>query len=208
RRGDILPPKTLKMRRVSSAAFLANGPAEANKSCEDISDIDLNDVPAQLEATMNHRTHQSSHVSLFNMELADRKCLPMLFDQVNGFIIFNFPVMMDSTTVDTVQQHQECAKEAEKNWYTLVSKAVKSSKESATQQHSFEPREEHQRYLRECPNMQNFVRGSVEFMNKAKAFLAEHQELVDMQDQLAEHVQFQLNNEVNNAIHENLAGKR
>ncbi|XP_020803772.1 uncharacterized protein LOC110180443 [Drosophila serrata] len=176
------------MRRVSSAAYLADVPVVANKSCEDISDIDLNDVPAQLEATLNHRRSRSSHVSLFNMD-------------VNEF-------MIDSTMVDKVQQHQECAKEEEKKWYTLVSKAVKSSKELATRQYSFEPREEQQRYLKECPNLQNFIRGSLPFMNKVTRFLGEHQELVALQDELAEHVQFQLNSKVNNAINENLAGKR
>ncbi|KAH8289338.1 hypothetical protein KR054_003900, partial [Drosophila jambulina] len=187
----ILPAKkhkTLKMRRVSSAAFLPNVPVEANKSCEDISDIDLNDVPAQLEATLNHRRSRPSHVSLFDLNLAE--------------------YMVDSTMVDTVQQHQERAKEEEQKWYTLVSKTVKSSKESVLRQHSFEPREEQQRYLKECPNLQNFIRGSVSFMNKATRFMAEHQEMVDLQDELAEQVQFQLNTEVNNAMHQNLAGKR
>ncbi|KAH8259039.1 hypothetical protein KR038_002538, partial [Drosophila bunnanda] len=154
----------------------------------DIPDINLNDVPTQLEATLNHRRSRSSHVSLFNMDLAE--------------------FMIDSTVVDTVEQHQKRANEEEKKWYTLVSTAVKSSKEMATREYNFEPREEQQRYLKECPNLQNFIRGSLPFMNKVTRFLAEHQELVALQDELAEHVQFQLNSDVSNALHENLAGKR
>ncbi|KAH8344999.1 hypothetical protein KR059_000093, partial [Drosophila kikkawai] len=154
----------------------------------DISDIDLNEVPAQLEATLHHHRSRGSCVSLFNMDLAE--------------------FMIDSTMVDTVQQHQERAKEEEKNWYTLVSKAVKSSKEAATRQYTFEPSEEQQRYLKECPNLQNFIRGSLPFMDKVTRFLEEHKEVMDLQEELAEHVQFQLNSKVNNAIHENLAGNR
>lgn len=62
------------MRRVSSAALLANAnvSVEANKTYEDIPDIDLNDVPAKLEDTLKPHT-PSGGVSLFNLNLDECK---------------------------------------------------------------------------------------------------------------------------------------
>lgn len=110
--------------------------------------------------------------------------------------------------MDEVQEHKERCEKEQQKWFKLVEDALKMTREFATREYSFEPREEQQRYLKECPNLQNFIRGSLPFMNKVTRFLEDHRNLVDLQDELTEYVQFQLNSKAHNAMHQNLAGKR
>ncbi|KAH8354744.1 hypothetical protein KR084_005907 [Drosophila pseudotakahashii] len=172
------PPKTFVRRSVlfQNAANATAG----DMSCSDVSDIELQDVPATLEATLKPRPYEAS--TLFNIDL----------DEIWG----------GSTQEDEVQQYKKRGQVEQQRFVNFVMQAYM---ETNGQNVSYQPSKEQQRYLDEGPNLQNFVRGSLAFINAAIRFQAEHEEMMELQSNLEDQLKFMRNTLINNAIHENLA---
>ncbi|XP_037725362.1 uncharacterized protein LOC119556942 [Drosophila subpulchrella] len=178
------PGKPLKSYVRRSALFenVANVTA-GDMSCSDVSDIELQDVPATLEATLKPRPYEAS--TLFNIDL----------DEIWG----------PSTQEDEVQQYKKRAQGEQQKFVDFVMQAYLNMD---SQNVSYQPSKEQQRYLDQGPNLQNFVRGSLAFTNAAIRFQAEHEDMMELQSSLEDQYQFMRNTLINNATHQNLAGPR
>ncbi|XP_017011251.2 uncharacterized protein Kmn1 [Drosophila takahashii] len=171
-------PKTF-VSRLSLFGNAANATA-GDMSCSDVSDIELQDVPATLEATLKPRPYEVS--TLFNIDL----------DEIWGA----------RTQEDEVQQYGKRGQAEQQRFVDFVMQAYM---ETGGQEVSYQPSKEQQRHLDEGPNLQNFVRGSLAFINAAIRFQAEHEDMMELQANLEDQLRFMRNALINNAMHENLA---
>ncbi|XP_016986842.1 uncharacterized protein LOC108049946 [Drosophila rhopaloa] len=166
---------------VCSSALLNNVSSMSADSCDDLSDIELKDVPAQLETTLKPRPYEAS--TLFNIDL----------DEIWG----------PNSQEEALQEYKERAQKDQQKFFDFV---MKSALDLGNRTVNYKPNEEQQRYLDQGPNLQNFVRGSLDFINIATRFQAEHEEMMELQDNIEDQYRFLRNNMVNNAFHQNLAG--
>jgi len=194
------PPKSY-VRRSALFENVANVTA-GDMSCSDVSDIELQDVPATLEATLKPRPYEAS--TLFNIDLDESKWFLGQFNNIYQYIV-SFSVWGPSTQEDEVQQYKKRAQVEQQKFVDFVMQAYL---DMDTQNVTYQPSKEQQRYLDQGPNLQNFVRGSLAFTNAAIRFQAEHEDMMELQSNLEDQYQFMRNTMINNAIHQNLAGPR
>ncbi|XP_017045635.1 uncharacterized protein LOC108091118 [Drosophila ficusphila] len=179
----INPEKNIETT-ISSSVRLENVHCNMNNdSCGDLSDIDLKDVPAQLEATLKPRPYEAS--TLFNIDL----------DEIWG----------SSNQEQEVQDYKERAQQEQHKFFEFV---MQAALDMETRPGDFKPNEEQQRYLDQGPNLQNFIRGSLVFINTATRFQAEHEDIVELQNNLEDQYHFMRNTMINNAAHHNLSAQR
>ncbi|KAH8420627.1 hypothetical protein KR009_012369, partial [Drosophila setifemur] len=175
-------------------------------SCDDISDIDYNDVPEQLEKTLRQSVHDSR--SLFNLNLAECESTLLPTQSTINTFACSFSVLEPSTQVDEVEKYKEQADQQQQEWIAFIVAATKQGPAQASQEVKCAPSEEQQLYLKQGPNLQNFIRGSVAFMSNAARFLKEIDEPLELQASLLERIQYRMDDRVSNAIHQNLASNQ
>ncbi|XP_017089696.2 uncharacterized protein Kmn1 [Drosophila bipectinata] len=159
--------------------------SNANKSWADTSAVDFNDVTEQLERTLKGVTQDSRRRSLFNNNVVN-------FSEVGS-------------KVDEVENYKKRELQKQQNFINFVLQAADNLKHLPPEDPRLEPSEEHQRYLKEGPNTENFIRGSVEFMKNANRYLREMSEALELQASISELSQCALDDLASKAIHQNLA---
>ncbi|XP_039499813.1 uncharacterized protein LOC120456830 [Drosophila santomea] len=177
------PEKLIKSVRRSDVLKNVSNMSAHDLSCGDLSDIDLKDVPAQLEATLKPRRYEAS--TLFNIDLDE--------------------IWEPSCEENEVQQYKERAQKEQQKFFDFV---MHAALDTDNRKVNFQPNKEQQRHLDQGPNLQNFVRGSLAFTNSAIRFQAEHEDMMELQCNLEDHYLYMRNTMINNAIHQNLAGQR
>ncbi|EDW51402.1 uncharacterized protein LOC6619877 [Drosophila sechellia] len=177
------PEKIMKSVRRSDVLEDVGNMSAVDLSSGDLSDIDLKDVPAQLEATLKPRRYEASTV--FNIDLDD--------------------IWDPSCQQDEVQQYKERAQKEQQKFFDFV---MHVALDTDNRKVSFQPNKEQQRHLDQGPNLQNFVRSSLAFTNAAIRFQAEHEDMMELQCNLDDHYLFMRNTMINNAIHQNMASQR
>ncbi|XP_052850667.1 uncharacterized protein LOC128261165 [Drosophila gunungcola] len=175
----------IQVTTVCSSALMENVTSMSTDSCDDLSDIELKDVPAQLETTLKPRPYEAS--TLFNINIESELTL----------------ALSDSTQEEELEKYRERAQKEQHKFFDFV---MRATLDEDNRPMSFKPNEEQQRHLDQGPNLQNFVRGSLDFINIATRFQAKHEEMMELLDSIEDHTQFMQNNMFNNAAHRNLAG--
>ncbi|BFG01585.1 uncharacterized protein DMAD_01299 [Drosophila madeirensis] len=166
-----------------------------NELGDDISDIDLHEVPAQLEKTLKPTVHETK--SLFNITIEE------LWDSTNGD--------------EEVEEYKTDIKTKQKEFVDYIIAAHKNSEESLKKYEAtlvdlhpiceIKPSVEQQVFLDQAPDIQNFIRGHLEFRNKCEAFLVKHEQMKELQARITERCQQRLNQIALNAINQNLANE-
>ncbi|XP_022217105.1 uncharacterized protein LOC111070689 [Drosophila obscura] len=170
-----------------------------NELGDDISDIDLHDVPAQLENTLKPTFHETK--SLFNINIDE------VFENTSGD--------------EDVEVYKEDIKLKQQEWIDFMVKATKKGEEALKDYEAtlanredlnpireFKPNAEQQAYLDQGPDFQNFIRGHLEFRKNFNAFQVKHEEMKELQARIMERCQLRLNFLAYNAINQNLATAR
>lgn len=107
--------------------------------------------------------------------------------------------------MDEVENYKKQELQKQQNFINFVLQAADKLKHLPPEYPRPEPSEEHQRYLKEGPNTENFMRGSVEFMKNANSYLREMTEALELQASISELSQCSLDDLASKVIHQNLA---
>ncbi|XP_034477301.1 uncharacterized protein LOC117783854 [Drosophila innubila] len=145
--------------------------------CDDISDIDGEDLANELHKTLNSRRVSTLQKSIFNTTL-DFTELPAGCQQIDA-------------AVKAFKAHVEQEKAS---WHTLCLKnPVKPSGAP-------KPSQEQQEYLNKGPNIKNIMREFGAFMNKGTRFLVESEEMLDLVEDVKDECRKNVRVEQNNNI--------
>ncbi|SPP89510.1 uncharacterized protein LOC117591043 [Drosophila guanche] len=162
---------------------------------DDISDIDMEEVPAQLEKTLKPTVHETK--SLFNISIKE---------------------LWDSTNSDEeVEEYKTDINIKQKKFVDYIIAEHKKSEESLKEYEAtlvdlhpsceIKPSVEQQVFLDQSPDIQNFIRGHLEFRNRCEAFWVKHEQMKELQARIVERFQLLLNQIALNAINQNLANE-
>ncbi|XP_017156020.1 uncharacterized protein LOC108164676 [Drosophila miranda] len=155
-----------------------------NELGHDISDIDLHDVPAQLENSLKPKFHETK--SLFNI---------------------NIDEIFETTTADEeVQEYKDDIKARQQKWIDFMVYATKkgekalktyegtlANREDLNPIPEVKPNAEQQAYLDQGPDFQNFIRGHLEFRKNYEVFKQKHEEMRELKARIMQRCRFRLN---------------
>ncbi|KRF98831.1 uncharacterized protein Dwil_GK16304 [Drosophila willistoni] len=165
----------------------ANTTVDSNdRSCDNVSDVDLHNVTAQLEQTL--KPGHSDTKSLFNVNIEE--------------FTSDLPSLSDELAI-----YEDRVKKEQLKWIDFVVNTSRNGRTEKVPEGTIQLNNEHLLYLNSGPNLQNFIRSSLLFMNEANLFNIKTANMEIIRDNLLQHCQGVLNNRKSQATAINLSGQ-